>query len=237
MSTKDDPRGLLRPFVGPAPSASPQGVRLLRAQDGELLARILDLRREVYRREGAYLLRAGPGKHPAEDEHDARSHHFAALVGERAVAACRFTPCPAGRWELCDEVALPAELERDCAGLLQIARVVVLEEERRHHLSEALIAFACRWLADHTPLRGYFALCTPVHVRYYRHFGARAVEGPLVSVPGRAGQRYRFIRGDLVATAETTARFLAAHARPAPAEHVLAPAPRPADESLAGAGS
>lgn len=197
------------------------------ARGGDLLARIYDLRREVYRRENPYLLRPAPGRHPAEDELDERSYHFCALEDEHVVSACRFTPCPGGRWELSPELPLPEELAADAPLLLQASRVVVLDERRRQRCAEALTGYACRWLADNTPFRGYFALCTPVHVRYYRHFGAALVPGPVVTVSGRGDNRYRFIRGDLAATADVTARFLAER----DGLPVTAPRPEPVREA------
>jgi hypothetical protein len=212
------------------------------AQDADLLERIFELRSDVYLSEGAYLLRPRPGLHPAQDELDLRSHHFFALAAGRVVAASRFTPCPGGRWELADSVPLPPALAGECMDLVQISRVIVREEYRRLHLTEELIAFACRWLAEHTAHRGWFAMCTPVHVRYYRHFGASVVDGPDVRVPGRRRNRYRFIRGGLLATAETTERFLAAHAsggdgaEPALVERTIVPAAARTRPALAGGG-
>jgi hypothetical protein len=185
------------------------------------MERVFDLRRDTYRGQSEYLLHArvldagaALRRHPADDGLDEDSYVFAAFVREdgareeRCVAACRFTPCPGGRWEAADQHALPGELLAECERLVQVSRVVVAEPERRHRITEVMIWFACNWVARQTPMHSYFALCLPPLVRYYRHFGASVVPGPDLGLAGRGSNRYRFIAGGLAQTATATRRHL-----------------------------
>lgn len=177
-------------------------------QDRETYRSLLDLRQTVLEERSAYLLDASRLGHPAEDEFDERSHHFACTIDEQLVAACRFTP-PAGEgWEASTLCPIPTALTNEAETLLQISRVVVRRDLRNMALTEVLLGMACRWLLSNTRFDAYFALCRPPLVRHYEHFGAVLLEGQDVIVPKRGRCRYSFVRGTLTGSESAIGDFL-----------------------------
>jgi predicted GNAT family N-acyltransferase len=169
----------------------------------------LDLRRVVFQDRGDYLIDAHPGLHPAEDPHDAVAHHFACSLDGATIAAARFSPALDGRFEAESLAPLPGVLDETRDDFFQVSRVVVREDFRKRHVTEALLYLACRWMTEHLPRRSYFALCLPPLARFYEHFGAEIVVREPIVVPERHGHEYLFIRGELAHTAATTRNYIA----------------------------
>jgi len=197
--------------------------------------RVYDLREGVYRESSPYLLHSRAGLHPAQDEFDGRALQFGALLDGELVAACRWVPRSAGRWEAGRADELPLEWLGERLGeqlgapdeLLQISRVVVRSDVRGRKVTEVLLRDACRWLLAHTEFRAYFALCLPALARFYVHFGATPLEGWEVRLAERAGNRYRLVCGTLAGSA----RAIDDHLSGAPERESRAVAPERAAAS------
>lgn len=171
-------------------------------------AEAFDLRARVFERCSDYLIDAHPGLHSAEDPHDAVAHQFLCRLDGEAVAAARFAPALGGRFEAEELGRLPSALDEVRADAFQVSRVVVREDVRKRQVSEAMLQLACRWLADHTPVRHYFALCLPRLAQFYEHFGAEWVTREPFVVPARRGNSYVWIRGEHAHTADTIRAYL-----------------------------
>ncbi|MCK6445125.1 MAG: hypothetical protein L6Q99_01925 [Planctomycetes bacterium] len=167
-----------------------------------------DLRARVFERCSDYLIDAHPGLHSAEDPHDAVAHQFLCRLGGEAIAAARFGPALAGRFEAEELARLPSALAEMREETFQVSRVVVREDVRKRQVSEAMLQLACRWLSEHTPIRHYFALCLPRLAQFYEHFGAEWVTREPFVVPARRGNSYVWIRGEHAHTAATIRAYL-----------------------------
>lgn len=168
-----------------------------------------DLRAAAFQKRSDYLIGAHPGRHPAEDPHDACGHQFLCLLRDEPVAAVRFGSALHGRFEAEELAPLPNSLAEMRDALFQGSRMVVREDQRKNQVSETIFHLACRWLSEHTPIRWYFGLCLPKLAQFYEHFGAQTLSRQPIVVPQRNGQEYLWVRGELAHSAETVRHYLA----------------------------
>jgi predicted GNAT family N-acyltransferase len=160
--------------------------------------RTFALRHRVYQGAYEYLLRSSEGLSPGEDEYDSSSLLFCCRQGEEVVATCRFTPKLGNGWEVTELCTIPALPGEDLDRLLQVSRVVVHPELRRHRISEIMMYFCCHWFVQEAQFSSYFAVCLPPLVRFYRHFGVQVFSPEELTLPGRGDNRYFLVHGSFL---------------------------------------